>query len=181
MPFGSPLSLIVLTYRLPGNGSTARVTVWREVRRSGALSLQRSAVVFPEEEPFRRAVDRLRALVSELGGESTALRAEGLTEGDQARLVAAWNEARDAEYTELTDECAKFLAEIDHELEIEKLTLAELEEEESELEKLQRWHERIRGRDVHSASAAKDAAEALTAARAALERYATAVFEHSQP
>lgn len=170
----------MLTYRLPGNGSTARVTVWREVRRSGALSLQRSAVVFPDEEPFRRAVDRLRALVSELGGASTALRAEGLTEGDQARLVATWNEARDAEYTELADECAKFLVEIDHELEIEKLTLAELEEEESELDKLQRWHERIRGRDVHAASAAKDAAEALAAARAALERYATAVFEHSQ-
>ncbi len=155
------------------------MTVWREVRRSGALLLQRSVVVLPDDEAFGRAVDRLRALVVELGGEATALRGDALTEGDQARLVGSWNNARSAEYAELTAECGKFLAEIDREFEIGKFTLAELEEEESELDKLQRWHEGIHGRDLHRAPGAQDGAEAVRHAQAALERYAGAVFERS--
>ena len=77
--------------------------------------------------------------------------------------------------------CAKFLAEIDHEFEIEKFTLAELDDEEAELDKLQRWHERIQRLDIYGASGAAAAAQALRDAHAALARYSTAVFEHTQP
>jgi hypothetical protein len=109
------------------------------------------------------------------------LRGDAVAGADEARLVDAWNEARDAEYRELAGECAKFLGEIDHEFEIEKFTLAELDEEEAELDKLQRWHERIRARDVHGASGAEAAGRALREAEAALARYSDAVFERTQP
>lgn len=171
---------VLLTYKLPSDPSSrARVAVWREVRRSGVLHLQQSVVAFPDTEGFRLALDRFRALVAELGGESLAVRGGPLAGEDAGRLVAAWNAARDSEYTELAAKCGQFLAEIDHEFDIEKFSSAELEEEEAELEKLERWHERIRARDVCAAPGADDAETALDRAREALERYSQAVFERT--
>jgi len=172
---------VLVTYRLGSGGSSARVAVWREVRRSGALQLQQSVVAFPDHATFSRAVERLRALVSEVGGETLAVRAEPLVAADGTRLLDAWNEAREAEYTELVSECGKFLAEIDHEFEIEKFTLAELDEEESALERLTRWHERIATRDLHGAPGSEEAGAALERAQDALARYSTAVFERTAP
>ena len=170
----------LLTYKLSGNNSTARVAVWREVRRSGALHIQRSVVAFPDHEGFRRSVERFRALVAEAGGETLAMRAEPIGDVDAAKLTDAWNDARSAEYDELRSECGKFLIEIEHEFAIEKFTLAELEEEEAELDKLQHWHRRIVERDIHQAPTAEQATAALSRAQEALDRYTAAVYERTQ-
>jgi hypothetical protein len=172
---------VVLTYKLPTNNSSARVAVWREVRRSGALNVQRSVVAFPDADGFRRPIERFRLLVAEAGGETLGLRAEPLGDLDAATLTEAWNGARSAEYAELTAECGKFLDEIEHEFAIEKFTLAELEEEEAELDKLERWHQRIQARDIHGAAKAAEARRALDEAARALDRYSAAVFERTQP
>jgi hypothetical protein len=172
---------IVLFYRLPTDDSRARVAVWRELRRSGALHVQQSVVAVPDIEAFAEDVERLRAVLADVGGQVTALRGESLETGDDGRLLQAWNDARDDEYRELAGECAKFLAEIEHEFEIEKFTLAELDEEEAELDKLQRWLERIRHLDVHAAPGGPAAGAAVSEAEAALARYSAAVFERTQP
>ena len=130
---------------------------------------------------FAIRMDGSGEVIAEVGGQLTALRSVPLADGDAVRLVEAWNAAREDEYRELAGECAKFLAEIDHEFEIEKFTLAELDEEEAELDKLQRWHGRIQARDVHGASGAEAARRALREAEGALARYSDAVFEHTQP
>jgi hypothetical protein len=172
---------ILLSYKLAPEPPRARVAVWREIRRSGALHLQQSLVAFPDSEDFMPAVERFRALVEEVGGEALTLRGEGLVDGDGERLIEAWNEARDAEYGELVGKCESFLEEIEHEFAIEKFTLAELEEEEAEVEKLERWHARIEARDVHDAERGADARGARERAQAALARYADAVYERTQP
>jgi vacuolar-type H+-ATPase subunit I/STV1 len=170
---------LLLSYRLPADHSSARVAVWREVRRAGALQLQQSLVAFPDTLEFRRALDRVRTVASEVGGTTVAIRAVPLENEDAERLVSAWNEARSAEYDELTAECEKFVAEIDKEFAKEKFTLAELDEEEAELEKLKGWHERIKGRDVHNCERGDDADEALERAAEALSRYTAAVFDRT--
>lgn len=174
------MAWLLLTYRLPADRSSARVAVWREVRRAGALQLQQSIVAFPDAAEFGAAVERIRAAVAEVGGTTLGLRAEPLAGADEARLADAWNEARAAEYAELAAECEKLVAEIDKEFAKEKFTLAELDEEEAELEKLARWHERIRARDVLDSEFAPEAAEALARARDALARFTSAVFERTQ-
>jgi hypothetical protein len=172
---------LLVTYRVPGESSRARVTVWREIRRIGALQLQQSVVAFPEAESFVEQARRFRALVSELGGQTLAVWAEPVLETDARRLAEEWEAARNAEYRELIAECGKLVEEIGREFAKEKFTLAELDEEEAELEKLQRWHERIRARDVLGAPAAAEAETALEEATAALARYSSAVFERTQP
>jgi Protein ChrB, N-terminal len=171
---------IVLIYRLPTNDSRARVAVWRELRRSGAQHVQQSVVAVPDTDAFADDVARLREVLAEVGGHVTVLRARALADGDDARLAEVWNEAREDEYRELAAECAKFLVEIDKEFDKEKFTLAELDEEEAELDKLQRWHGRITKRDVHGAPGGPAAASALREAEVALARYAEAVFERTQ-
>lgn len=169
----------LLTYKLPADRSSARVAVWREVRRSGALQLQQSVVAFPDSEAFVHAVARIRATVDEVGGSTLAVRAEPVEAADDARLRSAWNEARADEYGELASECDKLVAEIESEFAKQKFTLAELDEEEAELEKLTRWHERIRGRDVLGCEGATGAATALGRASEALARYTAAVFDRT--
>ncbi len=174
------MAWIFLSYRLPTEHSRSRVQVWREVRRTGALQLQQSLVAFPDTETLRPAVERLQKVIEEVGGEALVVRADPLEKAQESRLRALWSDAIDAAYGELVSECTKFLSEIDHEFEIEKFTNAELEEEESEHEKLRAWHERIRARDVHRATRAEEAAKAMGQAEEAISRYATAVFERTQ-
>src|SRR6266851_4083577 len=102
---------ILLSYKLAPEPPRARVAVWREIRRSGALHLQQSLVAFPDSEDFMPAVERFRAVVEEVGGEALTLRGEGLVDGDGERLIEAWNEARNAEYDELVGKCESFLEE----------------------------------------------------------------------
>jgi Protein ChrB, N-terminal len=170
---------LLLTYRLPADRSSARVSVWREVRRSGALQLQNSVVAFPDTSEFRRALARVQAAVGAVGGSAIAMRADPLDQNDDARLTDAWNEAREEEFAELASECEKLVAEIDKEFAKEKFTLAELDEEEAELEKLKSWHDRIRVRDVHGSDGAEEAEAALGRAVEAVARYTAAVFDRT--
>ena len=119
--------------------------------------------------------------MGELDGETLVVEGQPGPNGDAERLKRAWNEARDDEYGELIAVSAKFLAEIEHEFEIEKFTLAELEEEESEFEKLRLWHQRIVVRDLCGAMKSDEAAEALRQAKEAFERYSDAVYERTKP
>jgi hypothetical protein len=166
----------LVSYRLPPDRSSARVAVWRQVRRSGALQLQQSLIAFPEAEPFARAVARVRAAVMEVGGTALAVLAEPVDGADAQRLESAWNEARAEEYGELISECEKLVAEIDKEFSKQKFTLAELDEEEAELDKLGRWRERIQERDVCGSERADEAEGAFTRASEAVARYTEAVF-----
>ena len=70
------------------------------------------------ESPFRE-------VVADVGGETLVLQGNGLENHDEGRLQATWNDARDSEYAELIGVAEKYLAEIDHEFEIEKFTLAD--------------------------------------------------------
>jgi hypothetical protein len=170
---------LLVIYKLPAQGSSARVAVWREVRRCGALQLRQSIVAFPDTGDFGRALARIRAVVADVGGIAIAVSADPLDSADEERLVTVWNEARAAEYEELTSECVRLVAEIDKEFAKEKFTLAELDEEEAELDKLRRWHERIAARDVHGCELRPEAEAALERAAEAVARFTAAVFERT--
>ena len=143
------------------------------------MQLQKSVVAFPDTDEFRTALTRVRTVVAEVGGTVFAVRAEPLERADEVRLIEAWNAARADEYTELTFECDKLVAEIDKEFAKEKFTLAELDEEEAELEKLMSWHERIRARNIHGSDGSGEAEAALGRAQEAVARFTAAVFDRT--
>jgi hypothetical protein len=168
---------VVLLFRVPAEPSRHRVAVWRELRRTGAVSLGQSAWLAPAARAFTDGISRAVELVEAAGGEAIVLDASGHQRADADRLAAVYTAAREAEWVEFVAECGKYLAEIDAEITKGKLTLAELDEEEQSLERLRRWHRELRLRDVLGAPSAAGADRRLKACEAKLEDYTDRVFQ----
>ena len=167
---------LLLLVRLPAEPSRHRVAVWRELRRAGAVSVGQGVWAVPAVGVFTQAVDRAVALVDRGDGEAIVLEATGRTEADAARLEALFTEAREAEWAEFLGDCAKYEAELDKEIATQKYTLAELEEEEQNLERLRRWHRDLRTRDLFGAPSAALAEQRLKHCAERLEDYTDRVF-----
>jgi hypothetical protein len=168
---------LVLLVRLPAQPSRHRVAVWRELRRIGALSLGQGSWAVPDVPGFGDGVERVVELARRGEGEVVTLSATGHSDADAARMRELFTADRGEEWAEFLSECAKFDAEIDKELRTEKLTMAELEEEEQSLERLRRWHREIKARDVFGAPAAEEAERRLKHCVARLEHYTEQVFQ----
>ncbi len=170
-----------MVLRLPAEPSRHRVAVWRELRRAGAVQLAPGSWALPAQPVFAETVDRVLDLVRRGDGEVVALDARARDPDGAARLQAAYTEAREAEWTEFVSDCAKYQAELDHEIAIEKYTLAELDEEEQSMERLRRWHRELTVRDVFGAAAAAAANDRLAECAVRLEDYTERVFQALHP
>jgi DNA-binding transcriptional regulator PaaX len=166
----------VLVVRVPSEPSRHRVAVWRELRRTGAVQLGQGCWALPDAPPFAGFVSRIVALVSEHEGESYALVAAAADDATARRIRTLYDEARRAEWAEFTSECAKCLAELDKEIRTEKFTLAELDEEEQNVDRLRRWHRELRARDVFDSIDPDDVQGRLDACASALEQFTALVY-----
>ena len=167
---------IVLVVRVPAEPSRHRVAVWRELRKTGALSLGQGVWAVPDVPLFADGIGRVLELTERAGGEAVSLAATGRGSQDGRRLRAMFTAARSADWAEFMADCGKFEAELAKEIRIAKFTLAELEEEEQSLERLRRWHRDLTARDVFGAPEAAEAGERLRVCVAACEDYAERVF-----
>ncbi|WP_405595206.1 Chromate resistance protein ChrB [Streptomyces sp. NBC_01092] len=167
---------IVLVVRVPAEPSRHRVAVWRELRKTGALSLGQGVWAVPDVPLFADGIGRVLELTERAGGEAVSLAATGRGTQDGQRLRAMFTAARSADWAEFIADCGKFEAELAKEIRIAKFTLAELEEEEQSLERLRRWHRDLTARDVFGAPEAAEATERLKVCVAACEDYAERVF-----
>ncbi|WP_020576595.1 Chromate resistance protein ChrB [Actinopolymorpha alba] len=168
---------VVIVVRLAAEPSRHRVAVWRELRRAGAVSLAPGVWALPATPAFLPVVERARALAERGGGELLALDVTGRDEPSGAALVAAYTDAREAEWAEFVSDCAKFEAELAKEERLGKLTLAELEEEEQSLERLRRWFRDLKVRDVLALPSAISAEQRLKDCAERLEAYANRVYQ----
>src|SRR5713226_6877585 len=115
-------------YRLPSEPARHRVAVWRELRKVGAVSLQQATWAVPSGAAFDHALARAAELAERAGGQALVLPVAS-DDDACAALERRYTEDRQAEWVEFVAECGKFAAELTHEVEIEKFTLAELDEE----------------------------------------------------
>ena len=168
---------IVLVVRLPAEPSRHRVAVWRELRRAGAVQLGPGSWALPALPAFAEAVERVLELVRRGEGEVISLRAQGNDGASAAALESTYTAARQAEWTEFVSECAKYLAELGKEIAIEKFTLAELDEEEQNYERLRRWFRELRARDLYGAPSAERAERRLKDCGESLEDFAERVYQ----
>jgi hypothetical protein len=165
---------LLLVYKLPAEPTRHRASVWRALKAAGAIYLQNGVAALPAGSASERV---LRGLVQDvLAKEGTAYLVQGAVLGDEARLLAAFAEARDAEYGEVLSRCRDFHAELDKERAAGKLTFAELEENEEDLAKLAAWLDKIVKRDPFGAPLRGEAERALAACRDDLDAFATSVY-----
>jgi ChrB-like protein len=167
---------LVLLVKMPAEPARYRMALWRELRRSGAVPLGQATWALPDLPAVRPVLERVSALVAPADGSLLVLAASGHTDADVAQLEQLYADARQSEWTEFVADCGKYLAELDHEEEIGKLTLAELEEEEQSLDRLRRWYRDLRGRDLLRVPATRDASVELKRCEVRFERYAEHVY-----
>jgi hypothetical protein len=171
---------LLLIYQLPKGSSSARTAVWREARRLGALSLQHAVCLLPLSEGNREAYDRLARRIEEYGGEASILETTSPSDDWHERIVARFNAARDEEYEEVVDETERFREEISRERRKGKFTFAELEDEESNLERLRRYLAQVVARDAFGAEGRMQAEVEVERCAEVLDAFAQEIYEHQR-
>lgn len=166
----------IVTYRLSGDGSGHRVGIWRELRRRGAVALQTATWAIPAGDHFDEGLDKAVRLVRRSGGSVLVADVDPASPA-VAELEDLYNGERDAEWSEFVSECAKAVTELAEEVAKEKFTLAELDEEEHNVDRLRRWYRELRAKDIFGAPGSATAELKLKEVVEALEDFAERVYE----
>lgn len=154
-------SWLLLTVSTGGAPDSLRVQVWRRLRSLGALYLHQGVCLLPGRPEITRALDRLADRIRHGGGTARLLHITLSAPGEEAAVIAEFQEERAAEYQELLDRLPEFTRELAAERAIGRLTYAEVEESEADLARYQRWIAKIAGRDYFSCPLAEQARSAV--------------------
>ncbi|VVO33901.1 Chromate resistance protein ChrB [Pseudomonas fluorescens] len=173
----SALNWLLITYKVPAEPTTKRIALWRRVKAMGAVYLQSGVCLLPKTDDHVRRLQMIENDIAGMGGDCVILETVALDRAQEDKVVARFKADRDDQYREFLGRCTDFEAEIAKEVAIQKFTYAELEEEDTDLKKLQRWFEKIRKLDFYGAQLAEVAATRLQGCEALLDAYAKQVFE----
>jgi len=171
------MTWLLLTYKVPADPATKRVALWRRLKSIGAIYLQNGVCLLPKTDDHVRRLKMLENDVAEMGGDAVLLETIALDQAQEEKVVTRFKADRDDQYREFLGRCAGFEAEIAKEFAINKFTYAELEEEDTDLKKLQGWLEKIKKLDFYGATLATTAEERLSGCEMLLESYAQRVYE----
>lgn len=171
---------VLLTYKVPSEPAARRVALWRRLKGLGAVYLQNGVCLLPRTDDNLRRLKLSELDIQDMGGESVLLDAVPLDNAQLSKVVDRFNADRNDLYKEFIGRCGDFEKEIAKEVAKQKFTYAELEEEDTDLRKLQDWLEKIKKLDFYGAELSTAAAEHLKACEALLDDYARQVFEANQ-
>ncbi|MHC1692932.1 MAG: Chromate resistance protein ChrB [Sphaerochaetaceae bacterium] len=108
-----PKEWLTINYSLPKGPSRVRVSVWRKLKKSGAVILGQSIWFLPVNETNETFLQTISAEITQNGGESYVMRMIPHNESTAQHIVSAFNQARDEEYTELLEQCDDLLRELE--------------------------------------------------------------------
>ena len=168
---------LLLTYKVPAEPTSKRLALWRRLKGLGAVYLQNGVCLLPKTGEHVRRLKVLENEIAQMGGDCVLLETVALDRAQEDKVIARFKADRDDQYRELLGRCKDFEAEIAKEISIRKFTYAELDEEETDLKKLDAWFEKIRKLDFYDAPLAATAAERLRECKALLDRYAQMVYD----
>ena len=137
----------LLIYTVPSQPSRLRATVWREVKKLGAVYLRDGVCVLPEGPATMNSLRSLARRIDEMGGQACLVERAKLDVHRAEALEAEFRTARADEYTEVSRDAEQLLAHIARETEHRDFTSTELEELQQDLTKLKRWTDQVHERD----------------------------------
>lgn len=168
---------MLLIYQVPSQPSAARVSVWRELKRIGALYLQQSVCILPATEPLVVALQKITERITELEGNYHLLPLIALPEEEEAKIVDGFIAQSNLQYDEIIEDCeVNFSKEIEFETFRQNFTYAEAEEIRQDLDKIRRWYERVVERDLFGAARRDDALRSIESCEKQLEEFEEKVF-----
>jgi len=110
MPVKKKLTWLLLLLRLPATHKAERVAIWRKLKKSGAIQIQTSTYVLPDEparyELFQWLIQEIRSA----GGDATLVRAREIEGLPNEKLIELFNTARAKEYATLRESLRRALS-----------------------------------------------------------------------
>jgi hypothetical protein len=98
MPVKKNVAWLLLLVRLPATHSAERVAIWRKLRKSGAIQIQTSTYVLPDDPPRYETFQWLTQHIRDAGGDATLVRAREIQGLSNEGLIELFNTARAKEY-----------------------------------------------------------------------------------
>lgn len=170
---------IAINYTLPREPSRVRVSIWRRLKKIGAVSIQQSMWILPLNDKNSNLFNEVKDKVSQNGGEAFMLSFSADEDGE-SMIINKFNMARDEEYGELFEQCEDFFKEIDKETARQNFTFAEIEENEEELDKLKKWYKKIATRDIFCSPLREKAESMLSKCAEILDDFCNKVYEFNE-
>jgi hypothetical protein len=137
-------SWVLLVYRIPREPTASRASVWRKLKRLGALLLHDAVWVLPATPWTREQFQWLAVEIGELGGEAHLWESRLLLNGHEEALVRQFQDRVDGIYQEILDE---------------------LEREDADLLALSRKYQQVRAQDYFHSELGIHVRERLMSAR----------------
>ncbi len=168
---------LVLNFMLPKEQSTARVSVWRKLKKSGSISIGQSMWALPISDGHLETFQIIANEITEKSGRAYIAYADFINMGGSEEIESLFNKARDDEYREFLEKCDDFFHEIEKETGRENFTYIELEENEDEYDKLVKWLKKITLRDFFAAPLKEQAAEGLQKCKQLLDQFSKQIYK----
>lgn len=173
----APKSFMLLVYRMPAKPTAGRVAVWRQLKKAGAIYLQQSVCVFPDNSRVKSELQPILDRIGSANGEYHLLPLGKPPAAELDKLVRQFQEQTSKHYAEIIENCeVNFTKEIEFETFRKNFTYEEAEEIRNEFEKIAQWFERVRARDWFGAPNRQEAASWLERCEQMLEAFEEQVF-----
>ncbi|HTY91782.1 MAG TPA: Chromate resistance protein ChrB [Methanocella sp.] len=167
--------LLLLT-QLPQTPSSTRVTVWRQMKASGGVSVQNNAWVLPNSARNEEFLNKMRSFVQARGGRAFIFTVKGLDTDSANSIMETFNSSIDRDYTEFFDGCKALLSEIKKETKLKKFNFSGLDEIEEDMQKLTSWLRKIKARDFFKSPKCDSADALIGQCRKELQAFEKAVY-----
>ena len=105
-PGPGPGHWVLLSYRIPREPSTPRITIWRKLKRLGVAQLADGLIALPADARTREHLDWIAEEIVESGGTATVWLAQPATATQERELAAAMAAARREEYRAVIDQAS---------------------------------------------------------------------------
>jgi hypothetical protein len=148
-------SWLILLYTLPASRAATRLSLWRQLKRLGAVALKTSAYILPQSSEHEESYLWLAQQIRQDGGEATLLRSAEVDTLSPDEFIDLFQTARTAEYAEILSAAAALKPAG------RRKSSAVAAETASEMERLRRRFQTIRKIDFFDCPAARKVEEAL--------------------
>src|SRR5262249_23204617 len=98
---------LLLVYRVPNEPSAKRVSVWRKLKRLGAVRLHDGAWALPANDQTREHFQWLGSEIIEMGGQASVWDSHELPADQENELVVEFISQVDQAYQEILDDLDK--------------------------------------------------------------------------
>jgi len=102
-------SWLLLLFSLPTNRNTARVSVWRRLKKMGAVQIKTSTYLLPDAPAQYEQFQWLAQQIRDYGGDSTLVRAQEIEGLTREKVIAMFNDVRAKDYAELRKSLQNFI------------------------------------------------------------------------